>query len=54
MMTEVFWTLLVVSVIGFLTLLAKMCFKSKCDQVSCCCLTIHRRTEEENDEKVEV
>jgi hypothetical protein len=28
----------------------KACLKSKCDEVSCCCIKIHRNIEAEEDE----
>lgn len=40
-------------IFGFLGLSIRMCLKSKCDSVQCCCLKIHRAVdlEEKFEEK---
>jgi hypothetical protein len=42
MMSEVFWTGLYSSLIGFVLALGSQCYKSKCSQVKFCCITINR------------
>ena len=42
MMSEVFWTGLYSSLIGFLLALGSQCYKSKCSQVDICCIKISR------------
>jgi hypothetical protein len=42
MMSEVFWTGLYSSLIGFVLALGSQCYKSKCSQVKVCCITINR------------
>ena len=42
MMSEVFWTGLYSSLIGFVLALGSQCYKSKCSQVKLCCITINR------------
>lgn len=34
----------------FVIILIKLCFKSKCDQVDCCCFKIHRNINKEVEE----
>ena len=41
-MSEVFWTGLYSSLIGFVLALGSQCYKSKCSQVKFCCITINR------------
>ena len=41
-LTEIFWTFFVGTIAGLIFGLFKMCLKSKCDNVSCCCIKIHR------------
>jgi len=41
-MSEVFWTGLYSSLIGFVLALGSQCYKSKCSQVKICCITINR------------
>ncbi len=50
-MSEVFWTGLYSSLIGFLLAMGSQCYKSKCKEVSFCCIKIIRDTtgEEELD-----
>ena len=42
MMSEVFWTGLYSSLIGFLLAMGRQCYKSKCSQVDICCIKISR------------
>ena len=42
MMSEVFWTGLYSSLIGFLLALGSQCYKSKCSQIDICCIKISR------------
>jgi len=46
-MTEVFWTGLYSSLIGFTNAIGAQCYKSKCKEVSICCIKIVRDTEGE-------
>lgn len=46
-LSEVFWTFLISSVIGLLLAMIRMCYKSKCKTVSCCCLRVERDIESE-------
>ena len=48
--SEVFYTFLITSLIGFVVALAKMAYKSKCKEVSCCCIKITRDVESEEKE----
>ena len=47
MMSEVFWTGLYSSLIGFLLALGSQCYKSKCSQIDVCCIKIIRDVEGE-------
>jgi len=51
MMSEVFWTGLYSSLIGFVLAIGSQCYKSKCSKVEFCCVKIIRDTagEEELD-----
>ena len=51
MMSEVFWTGLYSSLIGFVLAISVQCYKSKCKEVKICCITIKRdiTAEEELD-----
>lgn len=51
MMSEVFWTGLYSSLIGFVLAIGSQCYKSKCSEVEFCCVKIIRDTaiEEEID-----
>jgi len=46
-MSEVFWSFLITSLVGFIIALLKLCYKSKCKEISCCCLKIVRDIESE-------
>ena len=47
MMSEVFWTGLYSSLIGFVLAVSVQCYKSKCRQVDICCIKIIRDVEVE-------
>ena len=47
MMSEVFWTGLYSSLIGFLLAMGSQCYKSKCSQIDICCIKIIRDVEGE-------
>jgi hypothetical protein len=49
-LSEVFWTFLITSVIGLIIGLARMAYKSKCKEVSCCCIKIVRDVDVEERE----
>ena len=53
MFSEVFFTGLYSSLIGFLLAIGAQCYKSKCSQVKVCCITINRdvKGEEELDQR---
>jgi hypothetical protein len=44
MMSEVFWTGLYGSLIGFVLAIGSQCYKSKCSKVEFCCIKIIRDT----------
>ncbi len=52
MVTEIFWTFLISSVIAMILTITRMCYKSKCTKFSCCGIAIERDviTEEKIDE----
>ena len=47
MFSEVFFTGLYSSLIGFLIAIGAQCYKSKCQEVKVCCITIKRDVEGE-------
>ena len=49
MISEVFWTGLYTSLIGFSIALASQCYKSKCSQVEIGCIKIVRDTTAEEE-----
>lgn len=51
MISEVFWSGLTTTLVGFVLALGSQCYKSKCKEVSVCCIKIIRDTniEEELD-----
>lgn len=51
MLSEVFWVAFVTTVSGMIIKLASMCYKSKCKEVTVCCLKIIRDTEAEEKEE---
>jgi hypothetical protein len=46
-MSEVFWTFFITSMIGLILKGGSMLYKSKCREVSCCCIKIVRDIEAE-------
>ena len=46
-MSEVFWTGLYSSLIGFVLAMGSQCYKSKCKEVKFCCIKITRDVEGE-------
>ncbi len=53
MFSEVFFTGLYSSLIGFILAMGAQCYRSKCTQVKVCCITINRDVagEEELDQR---
>jgi hypothetical protein len=49
-LSEVFWTFLITSVIGLVLGIVRICYKSKCKEVSFCCLKVIRDVETEEKE----
>jgi len=49
-LSEVFWGMFITTMVGLLLGLARMAYKSKCKEVSCCCLRIVRDVEAEEKE----
>ena len=49
MMSEVFWTGLYSSLIGFVLAMGSQCYRSKCLQVDICCIKISRDVEGEEE-----
>jgi hypothetical protein len=47
-LSESFYILLVTGGFAFLGLVVRYALKSACDTVECCCIKIHRNTEQEN------
>jgi hypothetical protein len=50
-LTEVFWVTFLTIVSGMIIKLASMCYKSKCKEVTICCIKIVRDTAEEAKEE---
>jgi hypothetical protein len=50
MFTEMFWSFMITSIIACILALAQYLFKSKCDNIECCCIKIHRSVELESNE----
>ena len=48
-LSETYWILLTTSGFAFMGLIIRYALKSKCDNVECCCIKIHRNTEQEVD-----
>jgi len=46
----VFWSFFITSMIGLLLKMGSMAYKSKCKEVSCCCIKIIRDTDTEEKE----
>jgi hypothetical protein len=51
MLSEVFWSFLITSVIGCSIGVVRMCYKSKCETIQCCGLIIKRNVEIEEKEE---
>jgi len=51
MLSEVFYSLLLTSTIGFLIATIRMCYKSKCQTVEIGCIKINRNVELEEKEQ---
>jgi len=49
-MSEVFWTFFITSIIGLILKSISMAYKSKCKEVTCCCIKIIRDVETEEKE----
>jgi hypothetical protein len=49
-LSEVFWGMFITTCVGLILGLARMAYKSKCKEVSCCCIKIIRDTETEEKE----
>jgi hypothetical protein len=52
MFTEMFWSFMITSIIACILALAQYLFKSKCDNIECCCIKIHRSVELESNEQL--
>jgi hypothetical protein len=50
-LTEVFWVTFITIVSGMLIKIASMCYKSKCKEVTLCCIKIVRDTDGEMKEE---
>ena len=48
-MSEVFWSGTITSLIGFTLAMGAQCYKSKCSQVEFCCIKIVRDTTAEEE-----
>jgi hypothetical protein len=53
-LSEVFYTFLITSVVGFILALGRICYKSKCSSIDFCCLKITRNVEIEMKEDIEL
>lgn len=47
-----FWSFMITSIIACILALAQYLFKSKCDNIECCCIKIHRSVELETNENL--
>jgi len=47
----VFWSFFITSMVGLILKLTSMAYKSKCKEVSCCCIKIVRDTDAEEKEE---
>ena len=50
LMSDVFWTFFITSIIGLILKSISMAYKSKCKEVTCCCIKIIRDVETEEKE----
>ena len=53
-LSEVFYTFLITSVVGFILALGRICYKSKCSSIDLCCVKIVRNVEVELKEDLEL
>lgn len=53
-LSEVFYTFLITSVVGFILALGRICYKSKCSSIDFCCIKIVRNVEVEMREDIEL
>jgi hypothetical protein len=53
MFTEMFWSFMITSIIACVLALAQYLFKSKCDNIECCCIKIHRSVELESSDPIQ-
>jgi hypothetical protein len=53
-LSEVFYTFLITSVVGFILALGRICYKSKCSSIDFCCIKIVRNVEVEMKEDLEL
>jgi len=53
-MSEVFWGLVLTTMVGFLLAIGKICYKSKCSQIEICCLKVTRNIELEIKQDLEI
>lgn len=53
-LSEVFYTFLITSVVGFILALGRICYKSKCSSIDFCCVKIVRNVEVEMREDIEL
>lgn len=53
MLTEMFWSFMITSIIACILALAQYIFKSKCDNIECCCIKIHRNVELESNDPIQ-
>ena len=51
MLSEVFWVAFTTTISGMIIKLVSMAYKSKCKEVSCCCMKIIRDIEAEEKEE---
>jgi len=54
MLSEIFWTFVVTSIVGLVIVISKLCFKSKCRNIDFCCLRIERDVQEEKGDDVKL
>lgn len=52
--SEVFYTFVITSCIGFILALARVCYKSKCSTIDLCCIKITRNIDAEVKEDLEL
>ena len=53
-LSEVFYTFLITSIVGFILALGRICYKSKCSSIDFCCLKIIRNVDVEMKEDIEL